>query len=55
MARKLPKLEHVKYVRAKGKLYAYFNTGRKNSAGHPIRVRLPDLLRDNQGENSATI
>ena len=42
MARKLPKLEHVKYVRAKGKLYAYFNTGRKNSAGHPIRVRLPD-------------
>ncbi len=26
---KLPKLKYVKFVRAKGKLYAYFNTGKK--------------------------
>lgn len=38
---KLPKLEHVKYVRSKGKLYAYFNTGQKNARGRIIRVPLP--------------
>lgn len=37
---KLPKLEHVKYVKAKGKLYAYFNTGKKKD-GKPIYRRLP--------------
>lgn len=39
MAR-LPRLPHVKYVRSKGKVYAYFNTGRKKD-GKPIYVRLP--------------
>ena len=38
---KLPNLEHVKYVRSKGKLYAYFNTGQKAN-GKPIYARLPD-------------
>jgi integrase len=37
---KLPKLDHVKYVRSKGKVYAYFNTGRKK-AGRPIYTPLP--------------
>ena len=41
MARKLPELEHVKYVKAKGKVYAYFNTGQKNHAGKPVYARLP--------------
>lgn len=38
---KQPKLPHVKYVRAKGKLYAYFNTGRVKSNGKPIMAALP--------------
>lgn len=38
---KLPDLEHVKYVRTKGRLYAYFNTGAKRN-GKPIYARLPD-------------
>jgi integrase len=38
---KLPDLEHVKYVRSKGRLYAYFNTGKKQ-AGRAIYARLPD-------------
>lgn len=37
---KLPKLEHVKYVHAKGKVYAYFNTG-KLKDGKPIYAKLP--------------
>lgn len=37
-----PKLEHVRYVRTRGKLYAYFNTGRKNRAGRPEYAALPD-------------
>lgn len=41
---KLPRdLQHVRFVKSKGKLYAYFNTGKKNSRGKPIRARLPDL------------
>lgn len=40
MARKQPKLEHVKYVHSKGRLYAYFNTGQKRD-GKPIYARLP--------------
>lgn len=40
MAR-LPKLDHVKYVRSRGKVYAYFNTGKKSPSGQPIYVRLP--------------
>ncbi len=40
MAR-LPKLDHVKYVRSKGRLYAYFNTGTKKN-GRQIYARLPD-------------
>lgn len=38
---KLPKLDHVKYVKRRGKVYAYFNTGRKND-GKAIYARLPD-------------
>lgn len=38
---KRPKLDHVKYVTAKGHTYAYFNTGKKR-AGKPIYNRLPD-------------
>jgi integrase len=41
MPRKPPKLEHVKYVRSRGHLYAYFNTGQKKN-GKPIYNRLPD-------------
>lgn len=41
MARKLPELDHVKYVKAKGKVYAYFNTGEKNHAGKAVYARLP--------------
>lgn len=37
---KPPKLDHVKYVRSKGRLYAYFNTG-KSKDGKPIYNRLP--------------
>lgn len=36
------RLDHVKYVRAHGRLYAYFNTGRKNERGKAIYHRLPD-------------
>lgn len=38
---KLPSLEHVKYVRAKGRIYAYFNSGQK-AYGKPVYARLPD-------------
>lgn len=41
MVRKPPRLPHVKFVRAKGKTYAYFNTGQKLN-GKPIYARLPD-------------
>lgn len=37
---KLPKLDHVKFVRSKGSVYAYFNTGKKVD-GKPVYVRLP--------------
>jgi integrase len=37
-----PKLEHVRYVRTRGTLYAYFNTGRKTRAGRPEYAPLPD-------------
>ncbi len=37
---KLPDLPHVKYVRAKGRVYAYFNTGRKKG-DKPIYTALP--------------
>lgn len=38
---KLPRLENIKYVRAKGRVYAYFNTGQK-ARGRPVYARLPD-------------
>lgn len=38
---KQPKLKHVKFVRSRGKVYAYFNTGKKRD-GQPIYQRLPD-------------
>jgi integrase len=38
--RKPQRLDHVKYVRAKGKLYAYFNTGEMRD-GKPIYAPLP--------------
>lgn len=34
---------YVKPVRAKGKLYLYFDTGRKDERGKPVYARLPDL------------
>lgn len=37
-----PKLDHVRYVRTRGKLYAYFNTGRKNRKGRPEYAPMPD-------------
>lgn len=37
---KLPSIKHVKYVRVKGREYAYFNTGAKKD-GKPIYARLP--------------
>lgn len=40
MAKK-PRLEHVKFVPAKGKTYAYFNTGQKKANGQAIMVPLP--------------
>ncbi|MGL5735465.1 MAG: tyrosine-type recombinase/integrase, partial [Beijerinckiaceae bacterium] len=40
MARKPPKLEHVKWVLRRGKWYAYFNTGQKLN-GRPIRKPMP--------------
>lgn len=39
---KRPELPHVKWVKAKGNLYAYFNTGQKTVAGKPVYKRLPD-------------
>lgn len=38
---KPPKLAHVKYVHRRGKVYAYFNTGRKINS-KAIYARLPD-------------
>lgn len=38
---KFPALEHVKYKQARGKWYAYFNTGKKTATGNPIYARLP--------------
>jgi len=41
---KRPRLpDHVKRARSKGREYLYFNTGKKNAKGNPIRVRLPAL------------
>lgn len=37
---KQPRLKHVKFTRAKGKLYAYFNTGTKLN-GKPVYAPLP--------------
>jgi len=37
-----PKLKYVKFTRAKGKLYAYFNTGRKVN-GKPVLLALPQF------------
>lgn len=38
---KLPSLDHVKFVKRRGKVYAYFNTGQKKD-GKAIYTRLPD-------------
>ncbi|GEM_PF-1238324 len=40
MAKLPPKLPHVRYVRAKGRIYAYFNTGKKKD-GKPVYTPLP--------------
>lgn len=40
---KLPRLRHVKYVHAKGKVYAYFNTG-KNPPGKPAWTTIGALI-----------
>jgi integrase len=39
---KPPRLDHVKWTRSKGRLYPYFNTGKKHPNGQPVRTRLPD-------------
>ena len=41
MAKRLP--EHVKRVRSRGREYLYFNTGKKNANGQPIRTPLPPM------------
>lgn len=38
---KYPELDHVKYVLARGKWYAYFNTGRVKENGRPVYTRMP--------------
>lgn len=41
---KRPRLpDHVKRVRSRGREYLYFNTGKKNANGQPIRAPLPPL------------
>lgn len=46
MPRKLPKLEHVKRVRAHGRVYLYFNTGRKVN-GNAEYALFADLIGSN--------
>lgn len=41
MARKPPKIDHVKHVLRRGKWYSYFNTGQKKN-GQPIRRPMPE-------------
>lgn len=41
MAAKTPKLEYVRFTRAKGKLYAYFDTGARKANGRPVYVPMP--------------
>lgn len=36
-----PRLKHVRFTRAKGNLYAYFDTGRRNRKNRPIYTPLP--------------
>lgn len=43
MAKRPNGIANVKFVTAKGKLYAYFDTGKKNASGKTILARLPDL------------
>lgn len=38
---KRPQLAHVRYVKAKGTLYAYFNTGQRKPNGRPLYAALP--------------
>lgn len=42
MATKLPSLPYVKRFPAKGKVYFYFDTGRRKANGRKVFVRLPD-------------
>lgn len=35
------KIKHIKIVKARGKRYAYFDTGKRTDTGQPIRVRCP--------------
>lgn len=36
-----PKLPHVRFTRAKGTLYAYFDTGRRKPNGRPVYAAMP--------------
>ena len=38
---RLPKLKHVKFVRTKGQVYAYFDTGKRDGKGKRIYTALP--------------
>jgi len=51
----LPKIPHVKFVRSKGKLYPYFDSGEKNASGNPIRLRLPALGAPNFWDTYASL
>lgn len=41
MPAKMPSLPHVRFVRTKGKIYAYFDTGRKKPSGRQVYVPMP--------------
>jgi len=43
MPAKLPKLPHVRFVQAKGKTYAYFDTGARKESGRPVYAAMPPL------------
>lgn len=43
MPAKTPKLPYVRFVRTKGKVYAYFDTGKRKPNGRPVYVPMPPL------------
>lgn len=43
MPAKTPKLDHIRYVRTKGKVYAYFDTGKRKPNGRPVYIAMPPV------------